>query len=194
MLWSDCTQTSDGKVCITGAKGRYGCAGVVKTISLPQTGILILEILNKIFKKILAQFSYLNFVRRRRFLMPLVTILMLLFGTSFIVPWYQWTEGSGKPEIFFKIKTVKYFWIFSSIFIKLKVHSAWQYLQAAIYISESVYLYLSGDVCMGFMFTRRCGYSCGGSKLQNILLLIIKIAPDLNSFICMKHFCELQML
>ena len=46
MLWSDCTQTSDGKVCITGAKGRYGCAGVVKTISLPQTGILILEILN----------------------------------------------------------------------------------------------------------------------------------------------------
>ena len=31
------------------------------------------------------------------FLVPVLTMLLLFVGTSFMVPWYHITEGSGKP-------------------------------------------------------------------------------------------------
>jgi len=40
----------------------------------------------------------LNLKNVSLFLRPVVTVTMLFVGTSFIVPWYHITVGSGKPS------------------------------------------------------------------------------------------------
>ena len=46
------------------------------------------------------------------FLRPVVTVTMLFVGTSFIVPWYHITAGSGKPGLDILLVKAKYESIF----------------------------------------------------------------------------------
>ena len=95
-------RTSNSEVCIAWAERRHCRAGEPNTVLLPETDHRTIIII------IIIIISYLNFMSMSRFLMPLVTILTLWLGTSFMVPWYQWTDGAGNPEIFSVFK-MKYF-------------------------------------------------------------------------------------